>query len=530
MNEPKKPAKTVEEIREEIQGFFKEKFGADIFTIPLGNAASPAGAQTSESPPDDDEGKPPEEISRFSLRPTDVKAHLDRYVIGQDEAKRTLAVAVCDHYNHVQGAYARKAKTGEDDIDYVKQNVILLGPTGVGKTYLIRILAQLIGVPFVKADITKFSETGYVGGDVEDLVRELYRLSGKRHRLASHGIIFLDEIDKIASAPTPTGRDPSGRGVQVALLKLMEDTEVSLRNPFDLGSQFQDLMQMRQGAVAKRTINTRHVLFVVSGAFSGLHEIVEKRLSERNVGFASAGRTGEEEEDETKSKSVLARASTRDFIDYGFEPEFIGRLPVRVALDDLDVDELFDILRTSEGSILQQYYENFRGYSIEVAFADGALRLIAQKAHKEKTGARGLMTVLESCLRDFKFYLPSTAVRAFAVTARLIEHPALRLEEIIRDPDAACREFAEVAVREFEGDFARSCGVRLLLDDAAIEMALNLSREVGLTLKDLLWSKLGGHRDFLKKITETAGTDELAVTPHILNQPAEGLERWLHSR
>ena len=270
MSDSEKPPRTPEEVQKEIHGFFKEKFGADIFTIPMGGGAPLGAASASESSdkPQEDEEKVPDEVLNFKMRPTEVKAHLDRFVIGQEDAKRTLAVAVCDHYNHVQrllhqteNKTEEPSSTDEEMIpEYVKQNVILLGSTGVGKTYLIRTLAQLIGVPFVKADITKFSETGYVGGDVEDLVRELHRIADGNTKLAEHGMIFLDEIDKIASATNVSGRDPSGRGVQVALLKLMEETEVSLRNPHDIGAQFQDLMQVRQGAARKRTLNTRHVL------------------------------------------------------------------------------------------------------------------------------------------------------------------------------------------------------------------------------------------------------------------------------
>jgi ATP-dependent Clp protease ATP-binding subunit ClpX len=522
----KKGPRSLEEVQKELQDFFKEKFGADIFTVPLGAASPP------EPPPEAaEEPASIKEVFQFRMTPAEVKAHFDRFVIGQDEAKRTLAVAVCDHYNHVRrilsvNASAERAsdaaKEAAADLEFVKQNLILLGPTGVGKTYLIRILAQLVGVPFVKADITKFSETGYVGGDVEDLVRELVRVSGNRPELAAYGIIFLDEIDKIASAPNALGRDPSGRGVQIGLLKLMEDTEVPLRSPYDLGAQFQDLLQMRRGAVGKRTLNTRHILFVVSGAFSNLGEIIEKRLSERNVGFAAA--TGAAA---AADGNILSRVTTRDFVDYGFEPEFIGRLPIRVALDELAEEDLYSILKTSEGSILHQYRESFRGYGLEVAFEDEALRALARRAFEEKTGARGLMTVLESCLRDFKFHLPGSPVRRFAVSGRLVENPRAALEEILRDPARAEREYAEAAVREFEDDFERLHGVRLELDPAATEMAVAVASEMHLTPREYLEQALGEHAPFLRKVASEARLRVLRVTPQVLNRPAEGLDLWM---
>ena len=226
------------------------------------------------------------------MKPSEVKLHLDRYVIGQDEAKRALAVAVCDHYNHARhdlelegdASHGIESSRGDpsheqESLDYVKQNVILLGPTGVGKTYLIRTLAQLIGVPFVKADITKFSETGYVGSDVDELVRELVRVADGDTALAEYGMVFLDEIDKIATVAEASGtKDVSGRGVQVNLLKLMEETEVNLHSQTDLIGQMQAMMDLQRGNPQPRSISTRHMLFIVSGAFDNLGMIIRQRL------------------------------------------------------------------------------------------------------------------------------------------------------------------------------------------------------------------------------------------------------------
>ncbi|MBI4601361.1 MAG: AAA family ATPase [Planctomycetes bacterium] len=457
---------------------------------------------------------------KFDLTPRQVKSHLDRYVIGQDAAKETLAVAVCDHYNHVRHVHA--ASSRGEATDYVKQNVILLGPTGVGKTYLIRNIAQLVGVPFVKADITKFSETGYVGGDVDDLVRELVRMADGNVDLAEYGIIFLDEIDKIASASNLIGRDVSGRGVQTGLLKLLEETDVPVHSPNSVSAQLQELMQMRRGKPAKRTINTGHILFVVSGAFTGLEEIIEKRLSERQIGFAAAaGRARLEKVD------IFQQVATRDFIDYGFEPEFIGRLPIRVALRDLTEEDLYKILTTSEGSILKQHGESFLGYGIDVRFEDDALRAVAAKALEEKTGARGLMTILEATLRPFKFHLPGTKVQRFVVTREAVDDPEGALRNVQEEPGAAEEAFAACEVKAFEDEFERSEGVRLTLDEPSVAMAAAVAKDLHLRIPEYLRTVFGGHADFLKRLRKETGRREFPVTPQILNRPEEGVEKWI---
>jgi len=514
-SEPEKEKEPPKGVEDDLFSFLKDKLGARVLT------AMPR--QQQPSPEDEEEERRLERESLraaldFDLTPREVKDNLDRYVIGQEKAKKILSVAVCDHYNHVRRDY----ENPEPDREYVKQNIILLGPTGVGKTYIVRKLAQLIGVPFVKADITKFSETGYVGGDVDDLVRELVRAADGNVNLAEYGIIFLDEIDKISSAAESISRDVSGRGVQTGLLKLLEETEVSRRSPMDMTAQFQEMMEMSQGrSKQKRTINTRNVLFVVSGAFTKMDDIVRKRLNEGRVGF-HAPAEGEEEEG-----IVLSKAMTKDFIDFGFEPEFIGRLPVRVALDDLTEGDLFDILKHSEGSILRQYRESFEGYGIEAAFADSALRSLAARAINEMTGARGLVTVLEEALREFKFHLPGTAVKRLAVTGELVDDPEAYLEKLRENPDHGASLFGEAQVREFEASFEKEYGHRIALDDGAVEKAVRLAGAEGVPLGEFLSQRLADYSYGLDIIRKKTGQEEFTITAAMLENPVKALEKWI---
>jgi len=356
--------------------------------------------------------KPPTPDFSFQLKPREVARHLSRFVIGQSEAKKVLSVALCDHFQHV-----RLTLEGKPAPFYQKQNVLILGPTGVGKTHLIRSAADLIGVPFVKADATKFSETGYVGGDVDDLVRDLVRRAGGNVKRASHGIIYLDEIDKLATRSEGGGRDVSGRGVQTNLLKLMEDGDVPLISPNDTNAQMQAAVSAARGQSqgGPETISTSHILFIASGAFSGIGDHIRARSNRTSAG----------------GSDHLSSVTTADLIAYGLEPEFIGRLPVRVACHGLDEDDLFHVLQKSESSLIHQYVRAFSAYGITLRFRDDSLRALAALARNEQTGARGLMTVMERVFRDLKFRLPSTSIRKLTVTPELVTDPAGYLRDLL---------------------------------------------------------------------------------------------------
>jgi ATP-dependent Clp protease ATP-binding subunit ClpX len=480
--------------------------------------------QKKEAPPDAENesgGELLRRIREFKLKPRDVKDYLDRFVIRQDEAKRTMAVAICDHYNHVRRCLEQPDLAEKP---YAKQNVILLGPTGVGKTYLMRTLARLIGVPFVKADATKFSETGYVGFDVDDVVRDLVRAAGGDTELAQYGIVYIDEIDKIASQAGHGGRDVSGRGVQVNLLKLMEETDVNLVGQGDMMAQMQAMMEMqRTGKSGKRTMNTRHILFIVSGAFMPMADLVRKRLHSSAIGFGGA-KTAAEGLGPTE---LLKRVETRDFVDFGFEPEFIGRLPVRVAFDALDADDLLRILEQAEDNILCKVTGDFQGYGIEASFEPEALRLVAERAAKENTGARGLMTVLEQALRGFKFELPSTVVRKLVVSKGLMEDPAAELARLMEENRHAQHELLHREVQDFAGRFHAQHELALrFAPDAAAAVVAEAERS-GRTVHTVCERLFKDLPYGLKLIAQHSGRREFEITSGMVADPDGELSRWV---
>ena len=458
-------------------------------------------------------------IESFNLKPRELRDYLDRFVIKQDEAKKVLAVAICDHYNHVRRCLKDHARR---EREYTKQNIILLGPTGVGKTYLIRCIAQLIGVPFVKADATKFSETGYVGADVEDMVRDLMRVANGNADLAQYGIIYIDEVDKIASQST-VGRDVSGRGVQVNLLKLMEETEVNLHSQTDLIGQMQAIMEMQRGGrPRKRTLNTRHILFIVSGAFEKMGEQIRQRVHASKIGFQA------ERELARTDTDYLRLVQTTDFIKYGFEPEFIGRLPVRVVCDALTADDLEQILLKSEGNILQQYQEDFAGYDgIEMTVTRETITEIARLAHKENTGARGLMTVLERTLRDFKFELPSTSIKAVEITTAVMTNPRQALNALLKKNRSAQLGLLREEVSKFADRFRNEHGLTLEFDDDAVDALVDVSVNTDKTIRAICEERFRNFRHGLKFVARDTNRTVFGITRAVIEDPDTELSKWI---
>jgi endopeptidase Clp ATP-binding regulatory subunit ClpX len=302
----------------------------------------------------------------------------------------------------------------------------MVGPTGVGKTFLIKLIAQKIGVPFVKGDATKFSETGYVGGDVEDLVRDLVREAGGDIKRAQYGIIYIDEIDKIAGSRNSWGLDVSRTGVQRALLKPMEETEVDLKVPHDIVSQMEALEQFRRTGKRERSIiNTRNILFIMSGAFSDIDDIIEKRLNRQGLGFGAELRAANSRE------HLLREIKAEDLQSYGFESEFIGRLPVVAVFDPLSADDLYEILKCTASSVIMSKKKDFLAYGIDLRFEDEALRAIAEAAYREKTGARGLISALERVLLKFEKSLPSVGITRLVVSADMAADPDAAFDRIM---------------------------------------------------------------------------------------------------
>ena len=463
-----------------------------------------------------------ESIRGFDRRPKEIRDYLDRFVIKQEQAKRVLSVAVCDHYNHVRRCLDDQES---DQAEYVKPNVLLLGPTGVGKTFLMRNVAKLIGVPFVKADATKFSETGYVGYDVDDLVRDLVKSADGDVELAQYGIIYIDEIDKIASEASRSGRDVSGRGVQINLLKLMEETEVNLQSPQDMMGQMKAFMEMQRGGKAqKSSISTKNILFIVSGAFDQLAEDVKKRLDLNRIGFGS---TEEGQEAELPLSSFLSKAETRDFINYGFEPEFVGRLPVRVSCDELSKDDLAEILVSSEGNVLEQYRDDFGGYEIKFDISDDAIEKIAELAAHEKTGARGLVTILERTFRDFKFELPSTPIRKFSVDGDLIADPKSSLASLLEENrdqlDDSMLEDVDRFVVNFKRDFGYELKFRKPAKVAVVKQAMSSNRSV----RAICEKKFSDFEHGLGIISQRTGKREFIIDKKVIDDPDGELSRWV---
>jgi ATP-dependent Clp protease ATP-binding subunit ClpX len=409
------------ELEKELSDYLSKKYGSRIKVLAPNLIARPEK---------DANGNVKSGKINFDLKPEELEAYLNEYVIKQEVAKSILATKICTHFNRIRHSLAQ-GRDPEPGVGSIKNNIILIGPTGVGKTYLVKLIAKKIGVPFIKGDATKFSETGYVGGDVEDLVRDLVYAAGDDLDLAQYGIIYIDEIDKIAAAsPTWGGPDVSRAGVQRALLKPMEETEVDLKVAHDPVSQIQAIEHYRRtGKKEKRTLNTRHILFIVSGAFNGLEKIVKERLSKQEIGFRG------ERTSKSKDRVFMKQVNAEDLIKFGFESEFVGRLPVAAVLDELTADDLYEILRNPNNPIITSKKRDFLAYGIDIKFEDEALQKLSARAALEKTGARGLVSVIERILINFEKRLPSTGIKELVVTPEVVAQPQEELEKLLAQPD-----------------------------------------------------------------------------------------------
>ncbi|HXZ35301.1 MAG TPA: AAA family ATPase [Thermodesulfobacteriota bacterium] len=424
----------IKEIQKDLSDYLTKKYGRKIQFAGFGPIPEPAGEKVEEG---EKEKQPGLSAIHFDMKPEELKAYLDGYLVKQDDAKEVLATKVCTHFNRIKMFEMSRKYKQQESVGEIKNNIIMIGPTGVGKTFLVKLIARKIGVPFVKGDATKFSETGYVGGDVEDLVRDLVYEAKGNVELAQYGIIYLDEVDKIAASPNLVGPDVSRSGVQRALLKPMEETEVELKVPHDPVSQMEALMEFQKtGKREKKKINTKNILFIMSGAFNGLDEMVKKRLNRQGIGFGAEIRSKDEK------MEYLKKVKAEDLIEYGFESEFIGRLPVVTVFEHLEVDDLYKILRNPKSPIILGKKRDFKAYNIHLQFEDESLQRIAENAFQERTGARGLVSAVERVLLKFEHTLPSTNIRHLVVTRAMVDDPAGELKKILDHADDPGQEAA----------------------------------------------------------------------------------------
>ena len=339
--------------------------------------------------------------------PAQIKEILDSYVIGQDEAKKTLAVAVYNHYKRINNSEEKS----KDDVELQKSNVLLLGPTGCGKTLLAQTLARILKVPFAIADATTLTEAGYVGEDVENILLKLVQAADYDVEKAEKGIIYIDEIDKISrkSENPSITRDVSGEGVQQALLKIVEGTIASVPPQGGRKHPHQEFIQ----------VNTSNILFICGGAFEGLEKIVKDRIGKKSIGFGAVIDSNKE----IDKYKVFEQLLPQDLLKFGLIPEFVGRLPIIATLEELDRDALIEILMKPKNALIKQYKKLFAMDNVELEFEDDAIGLIVDKAIERKTGARGLRSIIEEIMRDIMFEIPSNPkIEKCIITKETVEN------------------------------------------------------------------------------------------------------------
>ena len=563
------------EIEKEISEFLSKKFGGNVKIVSPIVLPQEVPLEKAEVPP-----KKEQKIN-FELIPEDLVSYLDQYIVKQDDAKAILATKICTHFNRIKHADASPEKTNEI-VGNIKNNILMLGPTGVGKTYMIKLIAKKIGVPFVKGDATKFSETGYVGGDVEDLIRDLVREANDDIELAQHGIIYIDELDKIAANRQIIGADVSRTGVQRALLKPMEETDVDLKVPHDPISMMQEIERFRKtGKRDKRSVNTKNILFIMSGAFSDIPEIIKKRIKDQGIGFGAKITSTQEEVD------ILKHVKSEDLIEYGFETEFVGRLPVKAVFDNLTEGDLYAILRNLNNPVILGKKLDFAAYGIDIKFESEVFRILAKRAFEENTGARGLVSAIEKALLLFEKKLPSTNIKKFPATVSVMDDPKRSLKKLLeisntKDLDKTfekldleekkiineyitankknlsdkynftltpsridivasyyCKNIMDIEnaikniksyyddIKKIELYFFKNSDINIVLEENAIDFSIEQLINSGIKLDNLYKKLTGEFEDGLKLIREKTGKNRFFITKDALLNPEHFINKLI---